>query len=390
MIAVAVLFRAFFTAVPGMVWFNLIGVAVLLASFLNDDPMARRVFVLAAGFFLMAFPALFAGSRFRQMASRRTHLMLPGFASRLLVATWALFVYLAMVGGVLGASATLAVLLFAALSALFWFGFLPGLWRFLSGSVVVGFAVPAGEAIVPAAPVALALALLGWVLFAFWFRRRVDQRIAFEVVEKSDWNLPLALDAPWANHIGTPDGTLLLGTGDAWRSRFARAAFGVLFIPLVLLAAFVLIGGMTVESVFGTPMFLFIALAYALGMHAHLSGRIADRRRLVWLRVDGGRAAVSGLADRVALGELAALAAALVLLLAASALMSAHGPGKTAIGFAMAWLAAAVTITCAARIPGLSPVARGWLTVAVFAVLAIGTAVLHLQAGGTAMGWVDG
>lgn len=314
MAAVWVLLRAYFTAVPGMVWFNVVGIAALGGALTNSNPDAQRAFIGAAAFFLIAFPALFAGNRFRWLASRRTHLLLPGFARFTLASTLLLFVYLAALAGLLAIfsgmlpAATAAAVAFAAVSAVFFFGFVPALPRFLLGSALVGVVAGRGLGEMPDAATLFVAAVVAWFVFGAWVTRRITRRESFKVAAP-DWNLPLAMHAPWAQGIGTAEGTLLLGTGDAWSARLARAAFGVLLIPAVLFGAFVLIGGVDPGLVLDRPAMLFLGLAYPLGFQAHLATRMADRRPVVWLRVDGGRDAVRRLVVKVAGAEIVSLTA---------------------------------------------------------------------------------
>lgn len=323
------LLRSYLSALPGMRWLLAVGAVSWLLMLIAADAEQRQVYGFAAAAFLVAVPGLSAGPHLRQLASRRSHGLLPGFGAQLLIATGLLL---------LGLSAALASLALrplgmawpaaaatsaALLSGLFWFGFLPGLPRFLSACVLVGllfarlgdvtdlraWTVTGFTATAPLA----ALVVGGWLLFALWLQWRITQRRMFLSLTGTALHLPLALRLPGNERIGTASGTWLLGSGDAASVRLLRALFGLWLLPSALLGALVWLGGLPLARAIGSPALWLLALGYAFGFFMHLAQRVGERRALLWLRSDGDWLALQRQCERVLLREWLLWATLLVL-----------------------------------------------------------------------------
>ena len=249
--AIALLLLSYFRVFPGMGSFMLVGLACVGGAMATGDATQRFVWMAAAASFLVAVPALFAGTHFRGLASRRSHARLPGFTSAMSCAAIGLFLLLSMGSALLmqlqsepSSLFAMGSLAFAGWSSLFWFGFLPNIMRAL-----LGFASIAALLRWPGSMPDLSAALewndakygwvtasaCGWLIFATWFGRRMRQYRTFERVELAHWNLPMGLRWGTSERVGSPAGTLLLGIGDAPSARAARAVFGVLLVPGALL-----------------------------------------------------------------------------------------------------------------------------------------------------------
>lgn len=307
------LLTSFLRAVPGLPALCAVGLLCVLAGRLAPDARQGTAWSLAAISFLVAAPALFAGPHFRDLAARRSHLLLPDFATRLWCSALLLFLLAALTSALLAPGlqvsqrGALGVLALAGWSALFWFGFLPSLLRMLLGFVLLALLAAAGPAALLASPgdvteltwPAGLLCLLGWGWMLIWLQRRCARGQVFVRSQGQRWNLPAALFASKAEHLGTPVGTLLLGQSDGAGLRWQRAVLGVLLIPLLL---WTLLQLAAADQALGLPdnaVLAFLALTYALALYTQLCLQAAARRPLLWLRSDCDWPGLHGLAERL-------------------------------------------------------------------------------------------
>ena len=351
--AIALLLLSYFRVFPGMGSFMLVGLACVGGAMATGDATQRFVWMAAAASFLVAVPALFAGTHFRGLASRRSHARLPGFTSAMSCAAIGLFLLLSMGSALLmqlqsepSSLFAMGSLAFAGWSSLFWFGFLPNIMRAL-----LGFASIAALLRWPGSMPDLSAALewndakygwvtasaCGWLIFATWFGRRMRQYRTFERVELAHWNLPMGLRWGTSERVGSPAGTLLLGIGDAPSARAARAVFGVLLVPGALLGMLsAMLPTELVRDWIGDPVPIFLMLAYALGYFTHLCQRAAERQPLLWLREGYDWPGLRRYAERVLMREWLGLAIALLALNALIAQLGGWSVGL--ISFSATWL----------------------------------------------------
>ena len=348
MVATRLLTFSYFKVFPGMALLWLVGLLCLGGALSTTDTQQRFAWLAAAGSFCIAVPALFAGSHFRAIASRRSHALLPGFAEAMVAAALTLFVGLGLGSAVLyqihresNLEASWAIAC-CGWSLLFWFGFLPTWLRVTAGFSAIALTLATGTSPVATdgggVTTALIITVVGWLAFWRWFSARVARFETFERVELAHWNLPLGLNWGQAERIGTSAGTLLLGIGDAPRSRLLRAALGVLVLPgSLFLLLYAALPTEQSQRWIGDPVISFLALAYALGYFTHLTQRGAQRLPLLWLRLPLNWVELRALAERVLIKEWLALAAALSLLNLLVALLAGWKPVLLALS--LCWLA---------------------------------------------------
>lgn len=387
--ALLVLGGNYFRSVPGFPYPLVVGLACWIVAASGMAPVPGAL-AAAGGVFVIAVPALFAGSQFRLLDRGRTHALLPGFREHLLLSSLLHFALLGLAAGALAfvanglPFAAASALAFLALSFLFWFGFFPAAARFALGAVLVASALGAegggmiaARGIAATASATLAIALVGWGLFAAWrLRRGLPEALAADEA-RGPWNLPLALRAPWPEGVGSPAGTLLLGIDDGPAMRAARAFLGVVAIPAALLGALAWLGGVASDRVLGSPALAFLALMYAFAFFSHLCGTAASRRRLLWLRGDRDWPALARLCEAVLGRELAALAVALGASLGALVAAGVTVAPTLAL-FALAWLAGLAVQLHLALQPGLPAGARSALVLVHLLGLAAAAAASHV------------